>query len=220
MPDHSGGGRTYRPKQNKLVREVRRRRGERAVKLTVDNVCAAIKQHRGVLNEIAMAFAITRSHIDKFIVSCPRALETLKDAREALGDVAEQKLYDLIEAGDRHAIIYYLSTKCRNRGYALPSRGEDRGESASKQVFVHTINIISSDSGAGETYTASPPMIEHERGDANGYANGDANGHAQPGAGGAECVVERVGAENGSVDAAAIEGGQSAGIEEECDLFS
>ena len=50
-----------------------------------------------------------------FVHNHSRVALVLREEREKLGDVAEQKLYELIRNGDLKAITFYLSTVCANR---------------------------------------------------------------------------------------------------------
>ncbi len=56
-------------------------------------------------------------HCLKIYSKFPSVAETLDDARERLCDTVESKLYERIEAGDLTAIIFFLKTRCKHRGY-------------------------------------------------------------------------------------------------------
>jgi hypothetical protein len=74
-------------------------------------------------------------------------MQVMKEARDGLGDLAEKKLYDLIEAGDYRAIVFYLSTMCRDRGYTLPKGAALESNVTNNNLIVDTVNIVSVPSG-------------------------------------------------------------------------
>ena len=71
----------------------------------------------------------------------------LKELREALGDLAERKLYDLIEAGDFRAITYYLSTMGKSRGYTVTFAGTALDASTNNTAMLVEVNIVAVPSG-------------------------------------------------------------------------
>ena len=89
-------------------------------KLTSDQVAEAITAMHGLMGPTAEQLGVTRTVLRHFVQRHPTCARALKDARDALGDLAEQRLFDQIEAGELRAITFYLSTMCKDRGYALP----------------------------------------------------------------------------------------------------
>jgi hypothetical protein len=112
----------------------------------IDKVIEVIYAERGILVEIARALGVSRTVIRSFAADRPNVAEALKEAREAMGDVAEKKLYELIEAGDVRCITYYLSTAHRHRGYGI-RKDESADMFTDKTSFVQTINVIAVPSG-------------------------------------------------------------------------
>lgn len=112
----------------------------------IDKVIEVIYAERGVLIEIARTLGVSRTVIRSFAADRPNVAEALKEAREAMGDTAEKKLYELIEAGDVRCITYYLSTAHRHRGYGI-RKDESADMFADKTNYVQTINVIAIPSG-------------------------------------------------------------------------
>ena len=54
-----------------------------------------------------------KSHVEKYT----ETLEAYNDESEKILDLAESKLFENIRDNDNTAIIFYLKTKGRNRGY-------------------------------------------------------------------------------------------------------
>jgi hypothetical protein len=105
-----------------------------------DEVIRVIHAERGLLTEIAARFGVSRNTIRAYASDRAEVALALKDAREAMGDTAEKKLYELIEAGDVRCITYYLSTVHRNRGYGI--RKDEALDIGDKSTHVQTINIV------------------------------------------------------------------------------
>jgi len=53
----------------------------------------------------------------RYIKDYPSVAEAATEARERMIDFAESKLYQNIKAGDNTAIIFYLKTQAKHRGY-------------------------------------------------------------------------------------------------------
>ena len=60
---------------------------------------------------------ISRQGLEKVIKNSPRLSAVLEDESKAVLDVAEHKLFELVNAGDKTAIIFLLKTKGKSRGY-------------------------------------------------------------------------------------------------------
>jgi hypothetical protein len=107
--------------------------------LTEEKVIQTLNEQRGLLALSAQALRVSSSLLRKYILTHPSVLYVYTECNEKLGDLAEQKLYELVEAGDLRAITYLLSTKHRHRGYQRAP--QDTETPPSPLVHVDQINI-------------------------------------------------------------------------------
>lgn len=99
---------------------------------------AALPKSGGIWTTIAQRVGCNRHTAEKRILANPTLKQAWKDECEAVGDIAESKLIEAIEAGDLAAIKFYLSTKAKNRGYS--ERTEITGKDGEVNSF--TVQIV------------------------------------------------------------------------------
>jgi hypothetical protein len=58
-----------------------------------------------------------------------------EEARQKVGDLAESKLFAMIQAGDYRAVAFFLTLLCRDRGYVVPKNALS-GETARSPVLL------------------------------------------------------------------------------------
>jgi hypothetical protein len=85
--------------------------------ISVTDIEPYIAAHNGNVAAIARHFGVARGTIQKRIDSSPALLVALEDAREGMTDNAESALYKQILDGNITAIIFYLKTRAKKRGY-------------------------------------------------------------------------------------------------------
>jgi hypothetical protein len=110
-------------------------------------VCDAIVRERGLLRGVCRMLKMPRTTLVRYIDKHEVCMQALHVARDDMGDVAEKKLYELIEAGDVRCILYYLSTVHRSRGYGLRTDEDPTANNGRGAVFVETVNIVGVPSG-------------------------------------------------------------------------
>jgi len=115
--------------------------------ITPQKVNAMIAKERGLLTQVCRSLKIPRTTLTRYIEKHEECLDALETARDAMGDLAERKLYEAIEAGDVRCILFYLSTVQRHRGYSLRPEDQTADNSGRGPVFVDTVNIIGVPSG-------------------------------------------------------------------------
>jgi len=98
---------------------------------------AAIQQAKGNLTKAAEALGIGRATLYRYVNSKLTIKAALDEARESLIDTAENKLADEIEKGNMTAIIFFLKTQGKKRGYV--ERQEITGEDG-KPLPISIIN--------------------------------------------------------------------------------
>lgn len=112
---------------------------------------------------VAERLGTSRTIIRHYIqgrVACSKAL---KEEREALGDVAERRLYDLIDAGDFRAIAFYLTTMCRDRGYVLPKHNALEETNTVVQV-IGSVQVIAVPPGQQVSMDAAVELFDDRSG--------------------------------------------------------
>lgn len=97
---------------------------------TAQQVADALTQAKGFVSvaarNLGCADRTVRSYIERYAV-CKQAVT---DARESMIDIAEGRLYQNINSGDNTAIIFYLKTQAKHRGYIerYEHTGKDGGD--------------------------------------------------------------------------------------------
>ncbi len=84
---------------------------------SAEQVIQALRDSHGLVSVAAKRLGVSRQAIYKRIETSPAVAAARDDAREAMLDVAEQALYERVKAGDSWAIVFYLKTQGRSRGY-------------------------------------------------------------------------------------------------------
>lgn len=82
-----------------------------------DIVAKVYKENAGNLSLTADVLGIDRSTLWEWRKKFPELEQKLHDYDESLGDLAESKLMMAINEGNLTAIIFYLKTKHKGRGY-------------------------------------------------------------------------------------------------------
>lgn len=85
--------------------------------ISASDIQPLIAERNGNIAAIARSFGVARGTIQKRIDASPELQKALRDAREGMTDNAESALYKLILDGNVAAIIFYLKTRAKNRGY-------------------------------------------------------------------------------------------------------
>jgi len=116
--------------------------------ITPTLVSTMILKQRGLLTQVCRSLKIPRSTMTRYIEKHPECMDAMENAREAMGDKAESKLFEAIDAGDTRCILFYLTTVHRHRGYAMrPDLADPTDQGGRGPVFVETVNIVGIPSG-------------------------------------------------------------------------
>lgn len=102
---------------------------------TAEQVAQAIKKSRGILTGAAQALGCSRQTVDNYIKKYKTVKDAYHEARETTIDFVETKLLKNIDSGDTTAMIFFLKTIGRNRGYVERQEitGKDGGPIQSEQ---------------------------------------------------------------------------------------
>ena len=84
---------------------------------TCARIIKAIGECNGLLTVAAAKAGVSYTTINRYVAEYPSVKQASLDARERMLDFAEGKLYSKIKAGDNTAIIFYLKTQGKARGY-------------------------------------------------------------------------------------------------------
>lgn len=85
--------------------------------ITAKEAIAATKDSKGFVTTIAKRLGCTRANVYALMKKYPTVKEAVDDEREMLKDFAEGKLFKQIDAENMTAIIFYLKTQAKDRGY-------------------------------------------------------------------------------------------------------
>jgi hypothetical protein len=77
----------------------------------------AAQNSRGFVTSIAKRLGCSRTYVYTLAKKYPTFQQAIDDEREGLKDFAEGKLMGQIDEGNIAAIIFYLKTQAKDRGY-------------------------------------------------------------------------------------------------------
>jgi len=115
---------------------------------TCARIIKAIKETNGLLTMAAAKSGIGYRTICRYVAEYPTVKQAALDAKESMLDFAEGKLYSKIKAGDNTAIIFYLKTQGKARGYierqelSNPIGESFRVEHDAKDKLIQAINRV------------------------------------------------------------------------------
>lgn len=85
--------------------------------LTVEKITPLIEEYMGNLSLVARKLGVSRTTVYNFLENKPTLKVVLIDAREKMIDNVESKLYSKALDGDTTAMIFFLKTQGKSRGY-------------------------------------------------------------------------------------------------------
>jgi len=77
----------------------------------------AVTEAQGLISVAARRLGVSRSSVYDAAKNHVEVRQAIEDARERTTDLAEGKLFQKINDGDNTAIIFYLKTQAKQRGY-------------------------------------------------------------------------------------------------------
>ena len=84
---------------------------------TAERIIHALGESQGLLTLAAKRSGIGYRTIVQYVADFTSVKEAAIEAKEHMIDFAESKLYQNIKEGDNTAIIFYLKTQAKHRGY-------------------------------------------------------------------------------------------------------
>lgn len=91
--------------------------GKKKDKVSVEDITLAIVEAHGLLSIAANRLGVTVRTLYNYVEKYPEVKETLGRARESMLDFAEGKLFRQIQNDNLTAIIFFLKTQGKKRGY-------------------------------------------------------------------------------------------------------
>ncbi len=91
--------------------------GVRQEKLKKEEFLEVLRMKLGIISTALKQVNITRWYYDRWIKEDLDFKEKVENITETTLDFVESKLFDLINRGDKTAIIFYLKCKGKDRGY-------------------------------------------------------------------------------------------------------
>jgi len=95
--------------------------------ITAAQTIKAIQGSKGFVTIIGKRLGCSARHVYNLLDKYPTAREALENERESMKDFAEGQLFKRIEGGDTTAIIFYLKTQAKERGYVERTQQEITG---------------------------------------------------------------------------------------------
>lgn len=86
--------------------------------ITAEQAIAAAKDTKGLVSKIASNLGVAVNYVYALQRKYPTFKQAVLDEREIQKDHVESKLYSRINGDDTTAIIFYLKTQGRDRGYS------------------------------------------------------------------------------------------------------
>jgi len=85
--------------------------------LRAQKIIVAIKESKGLLTLAAKKAGIGYTTLWRYTQDFPSVRQAVEEAKEQMTDFAEGKLFEQINKSNITAIIFYLKTKGKSRGY-------------------------------------------------------------------------------------------------------
>ncbi len=129
---------------------------------TAVRIIKALKETNGLLTMAATKSGIGYRTVCRYVAEFPSVKEAAQDAKEAMLDFAEGKLFKKIKAGDNVAILFYLKTQGKARGYIEKTEisnpiGEDfRVEHDAKGALLAELSRYATRAREGEDNKETP----------------------------------------------------------------
>lgn len=86
-------------------------------KFSTDRLITLIDEYSGNLSAVSRALGVSRLTVYRFMEKRPTVKQALDEAREKMIDNVESKLYSKALDGDTTAMIFFLKTQGKSRGY-------------------------------------------------------------------------------------------------------
>jgi hypothetical protein len=107
-------------------------------KMTQDKFRKAVEGSGGIMTVIAKKLGVNRQYLYVWLDKNPKLRAYIDEEMDKLLDFAEVKLYEEINKDNLRAIIFFLSTRGRKRGYG---KQESFGSDPTRDIH-YTFEVI------------------------------------------------------------------------------
>jgi len=120
---------------------------------TAEKIIKALGETQGLLTMAARKAGVSYTTVKRYAAEFPSVKQAVQDAKESMLDFAEGKLYSKIKDGDNVAILFYLKTQGKARGYierseiSNPAGESFRVEHDAKSKLLSAINRLATRAG-------------------------------------------------------------------------
>ena len=110
---------------------------------TKTRIIKALTESSGFITVAAARAGVTYTTMKRYMIEYPTVRIAAQECKERLLDLAESQLLKNIKEGDNTAIIFYLKTQGKHRGYVerIEATGKDGGPIQTRTVNVDA-NIV------------------------------------------------------------------------------
>lgn len=129
-------------------------------------IAAALRDTKGMVAVAARKLGCSHNTIRAYARKYASVAEAMREERQMMGDVAELALFKAIQKGEMAAIIFYLKTQCKDRGYVerVEQSGPNGGPIANKLVVeIAYADDAGQSAGYFETPALGPADDQDER---------------------------------------------------------
>lgn len=116
-------------------------RGAQGPKYKKEQIATALRFTYGRKSEAAAGLGVTPETMSNYMKRFPELHKVVDEAREAGIDYAESKLFEMIKEKVPAAVIFYLKTQAKTRGYVEDHHFEHTGANGAPLVPKQTVNI-------------------------------------------------------------------------------
>ena len=103
--------------------------------LTAERMIAAIEKAQGFVSKAAELLGVSRQTFYNYLKKYATAKQALDDVRSKRHDFVELQLMKGVKDGNMTAIIFYLKTQCKHRGYVERIQQEIGGKDGKEIIF-------------------------------------------------------------------------------------
>ena len=102
-------------------------RAKARMKISAEKLITAAEKSNGIMSVCARLAGLNRRTVEKYFELVPEAKSAFMEQREVIIDLAESKLLNMVNAGDKDAVFFLLKTIGKKRGYSERSETEVSG---------------------------------------------------------------------------------------------